>query len=130
MPDFRTDFKSLVRASLGPLNVDPVREADIVDELAQHVAEHHADLIASGVPADRARAMALAPLADRDHVAAEIARADRPRHAAPAPPPAGVSLFVDFARDVRYAARLLRRAPGVAFVALPTAAPGPAPTPP
>ena len=44
------DWKALVRARLAPLAVDPARASDIVDELAQHVAEHYAELAASGVP--------------------------------------------------------------------------------
>ena len=40
------DWKSLVRARLGRLPVDPARESDIVDELAQHVSDHHKDLVA------------------------------------------------------------------------------------
>jgi hypothetical protein len=52
------NWKTLVRSRLGSLPVDPAREADIVDELAQHVAEHHKDLVASGV--DDAAALAIA----------------------------------------------------------------------
>ena len=44
------NWKSLVRARLNPLPVDPARAGDIVDELAQHVADHHAELVSSGVP--------------------------------------------------------------------------------
>src|SRR5438874_13210037 len=99
------DWHALVGARLGLLPLDPARAADVVDELAQHVAQHYADLTASGVDQTEALRQALAPLDDPARVAAEIARADRPRPAlAPAPPPAdGASLLAGIARDVRYA---------------------------
>ena len=59
------NWKTFVRARLGPLPVDAARDADIVDELAQHVAEHYTDLIADGVPEPTRSAVALAPLDDR-----------------------------------------------------------------
>lgn len=116
------EWKSLVRARLGPLPVDPAREMDIVDELAQHVAEHHRELVASGVDEQRAVALALAPLATR--AAVEIARADRPRPAAAPPPAMGGSVLRGLARDLRYSVRLLRRAPAFAAAATVTLALG------
>src|SRR5688500_14718138 len=116
------DWKALVRARLGRLPVDAAREMDIVDELAQHVAEHHKELVASGIDAERALALALAPLAER--AAAEIARADRPRSSAPPPPPTGGSFLGGVARDLRYGLRLLRRTPAFAAAATLTLALG------
>src|SRR5262245_5638348 len=117
------NWKQLVRARLGPLPVDAARASDIVDELAQHVAEHHRDLIADGVGDEEAIERALAPLAAR--AAAEIARADRPRSSAP-PPPAtsGGGLLTGLTRDVRYAARLLLRSPAFTATAVLTLALG------
>jgi putative ABC transport system permease protein len=115
------EWKALVRARLGRLPVDAAREMDIVDELAQHVAEHHKELTANGVDAERAIELALAPLAKR--AAQEIARADRPRVSTP-PPPTGGSILGAFARDVRYALRLLRHAPSFAAAATITLALG------
>src|SRR3954470_2905227 len=97
------DWKALVRARLGPVPVDPAREADIVDELAQHAAEHYADLIAAGESEAGGIRRALEPLADRRKVAIEIARADRLRPAAPTPPARGGSIAATAARDIRYA---------------------------
>src|SRR6202035_3841985 len=79
------DWKSLVRARVAPLPLDPAREADIVDELAQHVAQDYAERVATGAAEADALVMALAPLDDHDRVAADIARAERPRPAAPVP---------------------------------------------
>src|SRR5437868_12386109 len=97
------DFKTLVRARLGALRLDAARAGDIEDELAQHVAQHHAELVAAGVDDAEALGRALAPLQDWQRVAHDIARADRVRPAAAPPPPAsGRSLPIDLWRDVRY----------------------------
>src|SRR5580765_4952356 len=108
------NWKALVRARLNPLPLEPARADEIVDELAEHVGDDYADLIASGVPDAEAVEQALAPLADRARVADDIASADRPQGVAarltpprnePPPPASSPNLVVDLARDVRYAAR-------------------------
>jgi putative ABC transport system permease protein len=119
------DWKAIVRAHLGSLPVDPARAGDIVDELAQHLAQHHADLVASGMSDEAALAGALKPLRDNARVATEIARADRPRPMAPTPPPSeAAGALSDLIRDIRYALRLFVRTPGFAAVAIVTLALG------
>src|SRR5262245_55050980 len=117
-----TDWKSLVRKRLGRLPVDAAREIDIVDELAQHVADHYKDLIASGIGEAEALERALAPLAAR--AAAEIARADRPRSSAPVPPATVAGPFSGLLRDVQYGARVLARTPAFTAAAVLTLALG------
>ena len=122
------DFKALVRARIGGVPGDPLREADIVDELAQHVAEHYAELLASGVPEPDAVALALAPFDDpREASRSAMALAERRWRSqqTPAwPPPSGGSIAGTIARDVRYAVRLLFSAPGFAAAAIITLALG------
>ena len=120
------DFRALISARLGPLAVDPARAADIVDELAQHAADDYAERMAGGMSETDALAAALAPLEARTQVARELAHADRLRPVSPPPPPApgGSAIVADAARDLRYAVRLLRRAPAFASVAIVTLALG------
>src|ERR1051325_10853856 len=113
------DFTALVRARLGALRVDAARAGDIEDELAQHVAQHYAELVASGMDDAEALSRALAPLHDRERIALDIARADRVRPAAPPPPPSsGGWSLIDLARDFRYAVRVLLKAPGFTVAAI------------
>jgi len=116
------NWKQLVRDRLGLLPVDAARAVDIVDELAQHVAEHYAELVATGMSEAEAVEAALAPLAAR--AAAEIARADRPRAAVPPAPPLEAGPLTGIARDLRYAVRLLLRAPAFTAAAVITLALG------
>src|ERR1700682_4394061 len=98
------NWNALVRARLEPLPLDTARAWGIVGELAQHVAQHHADLVSAGVPDDDAVAQALAPLANQDRVARALAYADRPRPSAPTPPAGRTNTPANLWRDVRYAA--------------------------
>jgi putative ABC transport system permease protein len=127
------DFRALVRARIGEVPVGPMRESDIVDELAQHVADDYADLVAAGVADSEAIAKALAPLDQPARIAAEIARAEGPRRrslsadagAGEAGRTAfGAKALGTLARDVRYAVRLLARAPDFAAAAIVTLALG------
>ena len=114
------DWLALVRARLVPWIDCSLGAADL-DEVAQHVAEQYADLVASGVSDDEAVQRALAPL---DIEGARLVRSIRARMsaAAPAPPPALATLTGGIARDLLYAARQLARARGFTTAAVLTLA--------
>ena len=54
------DWQSEVRARLAHLRLKPEREADIVDEIAQHLAERYREAISGGASPEEATAAALA----------------------------------------------------------------------
>jgi putative ABC transport system permease protein len=121
-----TDWARHIRAHLLPLSDDPAREAEIVEELAQHLADREREALASGASPDQARHAALGELADRESLARELAAASR-GVARPAPPPSfpapgrgGVGLWA----DLRYAWRTMRHRPGFAAVIVVTLALG------
>src|SRR5919201_1586199 len=68
------DFRALVRTRLESLDVDAARAAYIVDELAQHCAQHYADLVASGLAARHPLARAPAPPDNGHRVVAGMPR--------------------------------------------------------
>lgn len=48
------DWRSLIRRRLAGLDIRPVDEIDIVEELAQHVEDRYADLCRAGVSDEEA----------------------------------------------------------------------------
>jgi putative ABC transport system permease protein len=110
-----TDWKSYLRHRLSSLAADPTREADIVDELAQHLADlEHAALKRGATPGE-AHAATLAEVADEQALARAIRRADKSRPR-PTPPPVepGAAPFVGLAQELRHGLRQLARAPAFA----------------
>jgi predicted permease len=102
------DWQSEVRARLAPLNLKPEREADIVDEIAQHLEGRYRDATSTGASPDEATRIALAEFRAGNMLAQRIA-ALRQAHA-PAAVTVGAStghLLEDIWHDLRYAARAL-----------------------
>ena len=47
------DWKRLVRARLSSLHLTPAAESAIADELAEHLEDHHRELVSGGVTRER-----------------------------------------------------------------------------
>ena len=62
------DWRHAIERRLAPLQLVPTREAEIVEELAQHLDDRYEEMRADGVPDDAARRPALAELDDADLV--------------------------------------------------------------
>jgi putative ABC transport system permease protein len=123
------DFHQYVRDHLPPLAI--AREPEIVDELAQHLADLYAEARHAGLTHEAALARASSALPEYpEDLAREIESASRSlpglisdRWLAtihdPVPPSSreGLSyMFHDLRRDFRYAVRMLARTPAMTFV--------------
>ena len=114
MPDFRDH----VRARLARLRIAPAREAEIVDELTQHLDDEYREARTTGLSDAEASADALRAL-DDDTLAAALAGTGRVHspQAVPVGAAAG-SRFANLAQDFRFGLRLLRSRPAFTAAAV------------
>ena len=119
------DWNQHLRPRLATLRLRPAREAEIVDELSQHLDERYEELRAGGTSDAEAERLVIAELLERDALARHMRRLRQARVPAPITPGASSGSFAaDVVRDVRYALRTLRRQPAFAAVAILTLALG------
>ena len=111
------DWRNEIRSFLVNLNLDPSREAEILEELNQHLDDRYQELIARGTTAEEAHRKVMEEFNGgklAEELRASIKRTDRRQP--PVEPEMHGNRLSELWQNVRYGLRLLRLNPGFAAI--------------
>src|SRR4030095_7425990 len=119
------EWKEEIRKRLSGVDLEPMREAEIVEELAQHLDDRYSEMLSAGFNDREAYRVARLELSDHELMKRELRRVE-PRMTRE-PVTLGTerrNLMAGFWQDLRYGMHALRSNPGFTLIAVLTLAVG------
>lgn len=114
-----SDWKKEIRERLAHLALKPTREAEIVEELAQHLEDLYQKMLLEGASPDEARRAALAELSGGEGLASELKRTERPvRRETVVLGARRMNMMTDLWQDLLYGFRMLLNQPAASIIAV------------